>query len=135
MTDTNFSSDTMLIKAMKLYEQYDNNLSTFECLKNVADKFQKTDVKIAVYLLDAIYNGYNESNLIDFDKRIVEAVKLLIRNENAENSFMNEIKENEIARQIKIFDLQEQIEYYKRLNKDVAKYEYTIIEQLNFLQN
>jgi len=45
MTDTNFSSDTMLIKAMKLYEQYDNNLSTFECLKNVADKFQKTDVK------------------------------------------------------------------------------------------
>ena len=135
MTDTNFSSDTMLIKAMKLYEQYDNNLSTFECLKNVADKFQKIDMKIAVYLLDAIYNGYNESNLIDFDKRIVEAVKLLIRNENAENSFMNEIKENEIARQIKIFDLQEQIEYYKRLNKDVAKYEYTIIEQLNFLQN
>ena len=51
------------------------------------------------------------------------------------NSFMNEIKENEIARQIKIFDLQEQIEYYKRLNKDVAKYEYTIIEQLSFLQN
>jgi hypothetical protein len=129
-------SDLVLLdKAMKLYERYDNSSDTFEYLQYIAGKFKETDFKIAVYLLDALYNGYSESELIEFDNRIVEAVKLLIRNENAENSFMNEIKENEIARQIKIFDLQEQIDYYKRLNKDVAKYEYTIIEQLNFLQN
>lgn len=129
-------SDLVLLdKAMKLYERYDNSSDTSEYLQYIAGKFKETDFKIAVYLLDALYNGYSESELIEFDNRIVEAVKLLIRNENAENSFMNEIKENEIARQIKIFDLQEQIDYYKRLNKDVAKYEYTIIEQLNFLQN
>jgi hypothetical protein len=129
-------SDLVLLdKAMKLYERYDNRSDTFEYLQYIASKFKETDFKIAVYLLSALYNGYSESELIEFDNKIIEAVKLIIQNENAGNSFISDIKENSIARQLKIVDLQEQIRYYKRLNKDVAKYEYTIIEQLNFLQN
>ena len=86
-------------------------------------------------MLSALYNGYSESELIEFDNKIIEAVKLIIQNENAGNSFISDIKENSIARQLKIVDLQEQIRYYKRLNKDVEKYEYKIIELLDFLQN
>ena len=102
-------SDLVLLdKAMKLYERYDNRSDTFEYLQYIASKFKETDSKIAVYLLSALYNGY---------------------------SFISDIKENSIARQLKIVDLQEQIRYYKRLNKDVETYEYKIIELLDFLQN
>lgn len=129
-------SDLVLLdKAMKLYERYDNRSDTFEYLQYIAGKFKETDFKIAVYLLSALYNGYSESELIEFDNKIIEAVKLIIQNENAGNSFISDIKENSIARQLKIVDLQEQIRYYKRLNKDVEKYEYKIIELLDFLQN
>lgn len=129
-------SDLVLLdKAMKLYERYDNRSDTFEYLQYIASKFKETDFKIAVYLLSALYNGYSESELIEFDNKIIEAVKLIIQNENAGNSFISDIKENSIARQLKIVDLQEQIRYYKRLNKDVETYEYKIIELLNFLQN
>jgi hypothetical protein len=129
-------SDLVLLdKAMKLYERYDNRSDTFEYLQYIASKFKETDFKIAVYLLSALYNGYSESELIEFDNKIIEAVKLIIQNENAGNSFISDIKENSIARQLKIVDLQEQIRYYKRLNKDVEKYEYKIIELLDFLQN
>ena len=86
-------------------------------------------------MLDALYNGYSESELVEFDNKIIEAVKLVIQNENTGNSFISDIKENLIARQLKIADLQEQIMYYKRLNKDVKTYEYKIIELLDFLQN
>lgn len=129
-------SDLVLLdKAMKLYERYDNRSDTFEYLQYIASKFKETDSKIAVYLLSALYNGYSESELIEFDNKIIEAVKLIIQNENAGNSFISDIKENSIARQLKIVDLQEQIRYYKRLNKDVETYEYKIIELLDFLQN
>jgi hypothetical protein len=129
-------SDLVLLdKAMKLYERYDNRSDTFEYLQYIASKFKETDFKIAVYLLSALYNGYSESELIEFDNKIIEAVKLIIQNENAGNSFISDIKENSIARQLKIVDLQEQIRYYKRLNKDVETYEYKIIELLDFLQN
>ncbi|RKW50966.1 MAG: hypothetical protein D8H95_17695 [Lachnospiraceae bacterium] len=129
-------SDLVLLdKAMKLYERYDNRSDTFEYLQYIASKFKETDFKIAVYLLSALYNGYSESELIEFDNKIIEAVKLIIQNENAGNSFISDIKENSIARQLKIVDLQEQIMYYKRLNKDVETYEYKIIELLDFLQN
>jgi hypothetical protein len=129
-------SDLVLLdKAMKLYERYDNRSDTFEYLQYIASKFKETDFKIAVYLLSALYNGYSESELIEFDNKIIEAVKLIIQNENAGNSFISDIKENSIARQLKIVDLQEQIMYYKRLNKDVKTYEYKIIELLDFLQN
>lgn len=129
-------SDLVLLdKAMKLYERYDNRSDTFEYLQYIAGKFKETDFKIAVYLLSALYNGYSESELIEFDNKIIEAVKLIIQNENAGNSFISDIKENSIARQLKIVDLQEQIRYYKRLNKDVETYEYKIIELLDFLQN
>lgn len=129
-------SDLILLdKAMKLYERYDNRSDTFEYLQYIASKFKETDFKIAVYLLSALYNGYSESELIEFDNKIIEAVKLIIQNENAGNSFISDIKENSIARQLKIVDLQEQIMYYKRLNKDVETYEYKIIELLDFLQN
>lgn len=118
-------SDLVLLdKAMKLYERYDNRSDTFEYLQYIASKFKETDFKIAVYLLSALYNGYSESELIEFDNKIIEAVKLIIQNENAGNSFISDIKENSIARQLKIVDLQEQIRYYKRLNKDVETYEY-----------
>ena len=129
-------SDLVLLdKAMKLYERYDNRSDTFEYLQYIASKFKETDFKIAVYLLSALYNGYSESELIEFDNKIIEAVKLIIQNENAGNSFISDIKENSIARQLKIVDLQEQIMYYKRLNKDVETYEYKIIELLDFLQS
>lgn len=129
-------SDLVLLdKAMKLYERYDNRSDTFEYLQYIASKFKETDFKIAVYLLSALYNGYSESELIEFDNKIIEAVKLVIQNENTGNSFISDIKENSIARQLKIVDLQEQIMYYKRLNKDVETYEYKIIELLDFLQN
>jgi hypothetical protein len=129
-------SDLVLLdKAMKLYERYDNRSDTFEYLQYIASKFKETDFKIAVYLLSALYNGYSESELIEFDNKIIEAVKLVIQNENTGNSFISDIKENSIARQLKIVDLQEQIRYYKRLNKDVETYEYKIIELLDFLQN
>lgn len=129
-------SDLVLLdKAMKLYERYDNSSDTFEYLQYIAGKFKETDFKIAVYLLDALYNGYSESELVEFDNKIIEAVKLVIQNENTGNSFISDIKENLIARQLKIADLQEQIMYYKRLNKDVKTYEYKIIELLDFLQN
>jgi hypothetical protein len=129
-------SDLVLLdKAMKLYERYDNRSDTFEYLQYIASKFKETDFKIAVYLLSALYNGYSESELIEFDNKIIEAVKLIIQNENAGNSFISDIKENSIARQLKIVDLQEQIRYYKRLNKDVETYEYKIIELLDFLQS
>lgn len=129
------SDFVLLDKAMKLYERYDNRSDTFEYLQYIASKFKETDFKIAVYLLSALYNGYSESELIEFDNKIIEAVKLIIQNENAGNSFISDIKENSIARQLKIVDLQEQIRYYKRLNKDVETYEYKIIELLDFLQN
>ena len=129
-------SDLVLLdKAMKLYERYDNSSDTFKYLQYIAGKFKETDFKIAVYLLDALYNGYSESELVEFDNKIIEAVKLVIQNENTGNSFISDIKENLIARQLKIADLQEQIMYYKRLNKDVKTYEYKIIELLDFLQN
>ena len=129
-------SDLVLLdKAMKLYERYDNRSDTFEYLQYIASKFKETDFKIAVYLLSALYNGYSESELIEFDNKIIEAVKLVIQNENTGNSFISDIKENSIARKLKIVDLQEQIMYYKRLNKDVETYEYKIIELLDFLQN
>ena len=129
-------SDLVLLdKAMKLYERYDNRSDTFEYLQYIASKFKETDFKIAVYLLSALYNGYSESELIEFDNKIIEAVKLVIQNENTGNSFISDIKKNSIARQLKIVDLQEQIRYYKRLNKDVETYEYKIIELLDFLQN
>ena len=129
-------SDLVLLdKAMKLYERYDNRSDTFEYLQYIASKFKETDFKIAVYLLSALYNGYSESELIEFDNKIIEAVKLIIQNENDGNSFISDIKENSIARQLKIVDLQEQIRYYKRLNKDVETYEYKIIELLDFLQS
>ena len=129
-------SDLVLLdKAMKLYERYDNRSDTFEYLQYIASKFKETDFKIAVYLLSALYNGYSESELIEFDNKIIEAVKLIIQNENAGNSFISDIKENSIARQLKIVDLQEQIRYYKRLNKDVETYEYKIIQLLDFLQS
>ena len=129
-------SDLVLLdKAMKLCERYDNRSDTFEYLQYIASKFKETDFKIAVYLLSALYNGYSESELIEFDNKIIEAVKLVIQNENTGNSFISDIKKNSIARQLKIVDLQEQIRYYKRLNKDVETYEYKIIELLDFLQN
>ena len=91
------SDFVLLDKAMKLYERYDNRSDTFEYLQYIASKFKETDFKIAVYLLSALYNGYSESELIEFDNKIIEAVKLIIQNENAGNSFISDIKENSIG--------------------------------------